>query len=209
MAKERITEKAHELFMRYGVRSVSMDDIAAQLGMSKKTLYQYYTDKEELVDAVLSLFLENNRKQCIDGRERAENAIHEVFQAFDMMQEMFSNMNPSMVFELEKYHTAVYKKIQHHKYVFLYQVLKQNLEKGIKEELYRPEINVDILTRFRIESMMLAFNSEVFPTNRTQLISIQEEILEHFIYGLATPKGQKLIQKYKQQRKNLINEAKI
>jgi hypothetical protein len=93
--------------------------------------------------------------------------------------------------------------------VFLYQVLKQNLERGIKEELYRPEINVDILTRFRIESMMLAFNSEVFPTNRTHLISIQEDILEHFLYGLSTTKGQKLIQKYKQQRKNLINEAKI
>src|SRR5205809_6254047 len=83
MTKERITEKAHELFMRYGVRSVSMDDIAAQLGMSKKTLYQYYTDKEELVDAVLSSFLENNRKQCIDARQKAENALHEVFQAFD------------------------------------------------------------------------------------------------------------------------------
>jgi hypothetical protein len=93
--------------------------------------------------------------------------------------------------------------------VFLYQVLKQNLERGIKEELYRPEINVDILTRFRIESMMLAFNSEVFPTNRTHLINIQEEILEHFLYGLSTAKGQRLIQKYKQQRKNLINEAKI
>lgn len=209
MAKERILEKAHELFMRYGVRSVSMDDIAAQLGMSKKTLYQYYTDKEELVDAVLSSFLENNRKQCLDGRQKAENAIHEVFQAFDMMEEMFNNMNPSMVFELEKYHTSVYKKIQHHKYVFLYQVLKQNLERGIKEELYRPEINVDILTRFRIESMMLAFNSEVFPTNRTHLISIQEEILEHFLFGIATVKGQKLIQKYKQQRKNFINETRI
>ena len=85
MTKERITEKAHELFMRYGVRSVSMDDIAAQLGMSKKTLYQYYTDKEELVDAVLSSFLENNRKQCLEGRQKAENALHEVFQAFDMM----------------------------------------------------------------------------------------------------------------------------
>jgi hypothetical protein len=100
-----------------------------------------------LVDAVLSSFLENNRKQCIDGRQNAENAIHEVFKAFDMMEEMFNNMNPSMVFELEKYHPPIYKKIQHHKYVFLYQVLKQNLERGIKEELYRPEINVDILTR--------------------------------------------------------------
>ncbi|HEV8283935.1 MAG TPA: TetR/AcrR family transcriptional regulator [Chitinophagaceae bacterium] len=207
MAKERILKKAHELFMRYGVRSVSMDDIAAQLGMSKKTLYQYYTDKEELVDAVVSALLENNRKQCLSDRQKSENAIHEIFQAFDMIQEMFTNMNPSIVFDLEKYHPAVSKKIQHHKQVFMYQVIKQNLERGIKEELYRPEINVDVLTRFRIESMMLAFNSEIFPNNRIHLVAIQQEILEHFLYGLATAKGHKLIQKYKQQQ-NLTHEAK-
>ncbi|PWT89532.1 MAG: TetR/AcrR family transcriptional regulator [Acidobacteria bacterium] len=207
MTKERILEKAHELFMRYGVRSVSMDDIAAHLGMSKKTLYQYYTDKEELVDAVLSEVLEKNRSECMDYRQVAENAIHEVFQAFDMIQEMFSNMNPAIVFDLEKYHPEVFKKLEHHKRVFMYQVIGQNLERGIKEELYRDEINVDILTRFRIESMMLAFNSEIFPNNRTQLVLIQEEILEHFLYGLATVKGQKLIQKYKLQ-KNVTNGVK-
>ncbi len=195
--------------MRYGVHSVSMDDIAAQLGMSKKTLYQYYTDKEELVDVVLSALLENNRRQCLADRQKAENAIHEIFQAFDMMQEIFTNMNPSIVFDLEKYHPAVYKKFQQHKQIFLYQVIRQNLERGINEEVYRPEINVDVLTRFRIESMMLAFNSEIFPANRTQLVSIQEEILEHFLYGLSAIKGQKLIQKYKQQRKKILNnEAK-
>ena len=195
--------------MRYGVHSVSMDDIAAQLGMSKKTLYQYYTDKEELVDVVLSALLENNRRQCLADRQKAENAIHEIFQAFDMMQEIFTNMNPSIVFDLEKYHPAVYKKFQQHKQIFLYQVIRQNLERGINEEVYRPEINVDVLTRFRIESMMLAFNSEIFPANRTQLLSIQEEILEHFLYGLSAIKGQKLIQKYKQQRKKILNnEAK-
>jgi AcrR family transcriptional regulator len=194
--------------MRYGFRSVSMDDIAAQLGMSKKTLYQYYTDKEELVDAVLSALLETNRKECLENREKAENAVHEVFQAFEMMQEMFSNMNPSIVFDLEKYHPTVSKKLQQHKYVFLYQVIKQNLERGIREELYRSEINVEVLTRFRIESMMLAFNSEIFPTNRTQLVSIQEEILEHFLYGLSTAKGHKLIQKYKQLRKISTNDVK-
>jgi len=193
--------------MRYGVRSVSMDDIAAQLGMSKKTVYQYYTDKEELVDAVLSDILEKNRNECIVDKQNAENAIHEVFGAFDMMQEMFTNMNPSIVFDLEKYHPAVYKKLQHHKKVFMYQMLRQNLERGIMEELYRSEINVDTLTRFRIESLMLAFNSEIFPNNRTHLVSIQEEILEHFLYGLATTKGQKLIQKYKLQ-KNLTNGVK-
>lgn len=208
MAKERILQKAHELFMRYGVRSVSMDDIAAQLGMSKKTLYQFYTDKEELVDAVLSAFLENNRKHCVADRQKSENAIHELLLAFDMVQEMFTNMNPSIVFDLEKYHPAVSKKIQHHKNVFMYQVIKQNLERGIKEELYRTEIDVDVITRFRIESMMLPFNTDVFPNNRTHFVRIQEQILEHFLYGLSTPKGQKLIQKYKQQQKNLKNGVK-
>ena len=206
MIKERILLKAHELFMRYGVRSVSMDDIAAQLGMSKKTVYQYYTDKEELVDAVLSAVLEKNRAECFRDRESAENAVHEIFQAFDMVQDMFSNMNPSIVFDLEKYHPDVYKKVKHHKNVFMYEVIKQNMERGIKEEVYRPEIDVDVLTRFRIESMMLPFNSEIFPTNRTHLVEIQQEILEHFLYGLATAKGQKLIQRYKQ--KNLTNDVK-
>jgi AcrR family transcriptional regulator len=208
MAKERILQKAHELFMRYGVRSVSMDDISTQLGMSKKTLYQFYTDKEELVDAVLSIFLDNNRKQCVNDRQKADNAIHEVLLAFDMMQEMFTNMNPSIIFDLEKYHPSVSKKIQHHKQVFLYQVIRQNLERGIKEELYRPEINVDVLTRFRIESMMLAFNTELFPNNRTHFVTIQEQILEHFLYGVSTVKGHRLIQKYKQQQKNLNNGVK-
>jgi AcrR family transcriptional regulator len=199
-AKDRILQKAHELFMRYGIRSVSMDDMAAQLGMSKKTLYQYYSDKEELVDAVLTALLENNQKQCMAGRQNAENAIHEVFQAFEMIQQLFSNMNPAVVYDLEKHHAAVYKKVHQHKHVFMYDVIRQNIQRGIKEELYRPEIDVDILTRFRIESMMLPFNSEVFPTNRTNLVKIQHEILEHFIYGLATTKGQKIIQKYKSQR---------
>jgi len=207
MPKERILEKAHELFMRYGIRSVSMDDIAAQLGMSKKTLYHDYTDKEELVDAVLSTVLEKNRNECFEDKSSAENAIHEVFQAFEMTQEMFSNMNPAIVFDLEKYHPAVFKKLQNHKKVFLYQVIRENLERGIREGLYRPEMDVDTLTRFRIESMMLAFNSEIFPNNRTHLAMIQEEILEHFLYGLATVKGQRLIQKYKQQ-KNLIDGVK-
>src|SRR5262249_14131680 len=150
---------------------------------------------------------DKNRNQCVVDKQSAENAVHEIFQAFEMMQDMFSNMNPSIVFDLEKYHPAVYKKVQQHKKVFLYQMIRQNLERGINEELYRPEINVDILTRFRIESMMLAFNSEIFPGNRTQLVSIHEEILENFLYGLATIKGQKLIQKYKHQ-KNLAHGVK-
>jgi hypothetical protein len=84
-------------------------------------------------------------------------------------------------------------------------MIKNNIEWGVNEGLYRADIDIDILTRYRIQSIMLAFDPEVFPTNRTQLLHIEQQLLEHFLYGLATTKGEKLIQKYKKQRtKNAI-----
>ena len=198
--KERILLKAHELFNRYGIRSVSMDDIAAQLGMSKKTLYQYYTDKDELVNAVFDLALQSNKGQCLDSRTQRDNAIHEVFLSFDMIREMLVNMNPSLLFDLQKYHPTAFKKYLSFKNDFLYDMIRTNLEQGIAEELYRPEIDVEVLTRYRLYSVMLAFDPEVFPENKTNLLQIEEELTEHFLYGLATAKGQKMIQKYKNQR---------
>jgi len=202
-AKERILLKAHELFNRYGIRSVSMDDIAAQLGMSKKTLYQYYTDKDELVSAVFTSVMESNRLQCMQDHKQSENALHEIFMAYDMMQQMFANMNPSILYDMQKYHPATYKKYQEYKNGFLYQMLRSNIERGIKEELYRSDIDIDVLTRYRIYSIMLGFDTEVFPNNRTGLLHIEQQLLEIFLYGLATAKGQKLIQKYKQQRQKI------
>jgi len=198
--KDRILVKSHEQFNRFGIRSVSMDDIAAALGMSKKTLYQHFADKEELVSACFSQVMEQNRHQCLIDQKRAENPIHEVFLAFDMTQEMFSNMNPVVIHEMEKYHPVAYRKFQEFKYTFLYNVITNNLERGIKEELYRAEIDLDVTARFRIESVMLPFDGNVFPNNRTHLIHIEQQLFELFLYGIATTKGQKLIQKYKLQR---------
>ena len=198
--KDRILVKSHEQFNRFGIRSVSMDDIAAALGMSKKTLYQHFADKEELVSACFLQVMEHNRHQCLIDQKRAENPIHEIFLAFDMTQEMFANMNPIVIYEMEKYHPVAFKNFHEFKYGFLYKVIVDNLQRGIKEELYRADIDVDVIARYRIESVMLPFNAVAFPNNRTQLVHIEQQIFEHFIYGLATPKGQKLIQKYKLQR---------
>lgn len=198
--KDRILVKSHEQFNRFGIRSVSMDDIATALGMSKKTLYLHFADKEELVGACFSQVMEHNRHQCLEYQKKAENPIHEIFLAFDMTQEMFANMNPVVIYEMEKYHPSAYKKFQEFKYGFLYKVIADNLERGIREELYRPDVDVDVITRYRIESVMLPFNATIFPNNRTHLIHIEQQLFEHFLYGLATTKGQKLIQKYKTQR---------
>ena len=198
--KERILHRSHELFNKYGIRSVSMDDIANGLGMSKKTLYNYFADKEELVDACFSSVMEQSRCQCLNDQKQADNPIHEIFLAFDMTQEVFAEMNPSVLYDMQKYHPAAFKKFQEFKYGFLYNVITSNLKRGIQEELYRADIDVDVIARLRIESVMLPFNVEVFPSNRTHLIHIEQQLFDHFVYGLATAKGQKLIQKYKTQR---------
>jgi AcrR family transcriptional regulator len=199
-AKERILVKANELFNRYGIRSVSMDDIATHLSMSKKTLYQYYTDKDELVNAVFDIALTTNKSNCLECTKRGENAIHEIFLSFDIMEEMLKTMNPSVLFDMQKYHPSAFKKFDDFKNSFLYKIIKSNLDRGVKEELYRAEIDTDILSRYRLHSVLLSFNPEVFPTVKTNPVYIEQQLVECFMYGLATPKGYKLIQKYKSQR---------
>ena len=198
--KERIQQKADELFNKYGIRSVTMDEIATQLGMSKKTIYQYFADKDELVDAVIGEVIEFSREVCEKDKKEAPDAIAEIFLALDMLAKIFRNMNPFIMFDLERYHPRTYKRFVDHKDKYLYQTIRQNLERGIAEGLYRPEINVEIIARFRLESMMIMFNQDVFKGQNFTLFQLQAEILEHFLFGSASLKGYKLILKYKEER---------
>jgi TetR/AcrR family transcriptional regulator, cholesterol catabolism regulator len=198
--KERILIKAEELFMQYGIRSVSMDDIANNLGMSKKTLYQYFADKDELVDAVVDGHIKEIQKDCISCRNDATDAVHEIFITMERIMEEFSNMNPMLLYDMEKFHFKAYRRFKDHKDKFLAQVIRENIIWGIKDELYRPDINIDVMCKFRLESMMLPFNVSLFPPGKYNLATLSEIIIEHFIYGLATIKGHKLIQKYNEQR---------
>jgi AcrR family transcriptional regulator len=186
--------------MRYGIRSVSMDEIANHLGMSKKTIYQFFADKDALVESVIDIEISRTREDCTVHRQKSENPVHEIFLAVDMLQELLKSMNPSLMFDLEKYHARAFQKISEHKNRFLYDVIKSNLEKGIRDELYRPEINTDIMTRYRLATTFLLFNPELFSTGKYTLPQVMEEITDNFLYGLVTTKGLKLIQKYKQQR---------
>ena len=204
----RIKEKAHDLFMQFGLRSVSMDDIANNLGMSKKTIYQYFADKDELVQVVIQEKISNTQATCDGDRIKAVNAIHEVFLAMDMVVELFSTMNPSLLFDMQKYHPRAFLKFQKHKNDYIYNIIRENMQRGIKEELYRSEIKVDILSYYRLETMMLPFHSDFNGKLKYNLAEIEEEFIIHFLYGLATPKGDKLIQKYQQERKKVINDGK-
>ena len=207
--KDRISIKAEELFMQFGIRSVSMDDIANHLGMSKKTLYQYFADKDELVEAVVDGHINEVEGECVHCKEEAKDAIHEIFLTMEHIMAEFSNMNPMLLYDLEKFHFKAYQRFREYKDKFLLQVIRANLEWGIKDELYRPDINVDVLSKYRIESMMIPFNVAVFPPGKYNLATTSGLIIENFTYGLATIKGHKLIQKYNEQRKkNVYEETK-
>ena len=198
--KDRIKLATHDLVMQYGIRSVSMDDIAAHLGMSKKTIYQYFADKDELVASVVEDVIKFNQQCCINDRAVSKDAVHEIFLAMQMMQDMFENMNPSILYDLEKFHPGAFRLFQTHKYDFLFQVLKKNFERGVQEDLFRNDIEMDVVIKARLESMMLAFNQQVFPKNKYRLVNVETQLTEHYLFGIATLKGHKLILKYQQDR---------
>ncbi len=199
--KERIQQKARELFMRYGFRSVTMDEIAGQTGISKKTLYQFFEDKDALVEAVMRSELEYMQTQCRKQMQVAENAIEEIFLDMDAMEVVMDAMNPQIIFDLEKFYPRTFEKFKKHKNNFLLDVIKKNLERGIAEEVYRNDFDVDIIARFRLESAFIIFNPELFPHSKYSLLKVSTEIYHHYLHGIATAKGKKLIDKYILQRK--------
>ncbi len=186
--KERIKLQATELFMKYGIRSVSMDDIANHLGMSKKTIYQFYADKDELVDAVIEQEINHNEACCELDKGKSENAIHELFLAMDMVLEMFKTMNPSVLHDMQKYHPGAFLKFLKHKNDYLYNVIRENLVRGIKENLYRDDLNVNIVARYRVDSMLLSFDPEFQAKVKHSMGDIEQEIIYYTHTGLSTQK---------------------
>ena len=205
----RIKQKAHSLFWQYGLRSVSMDDIATSMGISKKTIYLHFADKDELVDAVVESEFKKNESICEHDKINSKNAIHEIFLAMDQVVEMFSSMNPSLVFDMHKYYPKAFQKFHTYKNDYLYNVIKDNIIRGINEEFYRAEIKIDIIANFRVESIMIPFNPEFFTKLKYSLAEIEEEFIIHFLFGIASPKGYKMILKYQQDRINKSKDGKI
>lgn len=208
--KERILSKAADLFMRYGIRSITMDEIAAQLGISKKTIYQFFTDKDDMVSAVIDVEIKKNETDCISYQQKSENAVHHIFVALESLEEMLKYMNPLMLYDLEKHHPRAFKNLKEYKYEFLYKITMENLQTGIKEELYRNDIQLDIVTKCRIESAFLVFNLDLFPHSKYNVTEVNYELAMLFLHGVVSEKGKKLIDKYNTERnKKISHEQKV
>ena len=200
----KILFKARDLMLQSGLRQVTMDDLAHQLGISKKTIYQYYKDKDDLVKAVVNLELKDHELTCKDCKSKAENAIHEMFLLMENMKAMTQTMNPNSMMELEKHFSSSFDMIKNHKDEFLFSLIKQNLKKGIEEGCYRKDLDIDIISKFRLETVFIPFNLHLFPLNKFNSIEVHTQLMEHFVYGLMTVKGHELMDKYKQLHKQAI-----
>ena len=187
---ERILEKAEELYFSLGFRRVTMDDIAVELGISKKTIYQHFEDKNALVEAVSKNFL--NKEKCREEEFSSSitDPIEEMIVATRIMREMITHINPVVFHDLQKYYPKAWSHYTEHKEHFK-QVVKQNLIKGIEQGFYRESINVEILSRLRIELIDVAFNTTIYPVKDFQLLDVQLAFIDHFIRGIVTDKGLK------------------
>ncbi len=194
--RKRILENAMVLFNKYGVRSVTMDDVAREVSMSKKTLYQYFTNKDGLVTAVSKFHMDIERAEFGGIAEQAINAIDELHQIAKCMRKNIQEMNPSLLFDLQKFHHDAWKEYLSFKDQFVRGNIEANLRRGIKEGYYRPEINVTILSTFRVEQVQMIFDQKIFPTEDFNFLEVQMHLFDHFVHGVLTEKGRKLYQEY-------------
>jgi TetR/AcrR family transcriptional regulator, cholesterol catabolism regulator len=201
--REKILKGAEELFLKYGVRSVSMDDIARHLSISKKTIYQYFVDKDEVVTQVTVGHIEQTKSGFDCLAPNSKNALDELMRIQFYLKKNMADIHPALLFDLKKYHSKAWNAWSEHKNKYIRESVVRNLKQGIEEGLYRSNLNPDILAALRIESIQWIHDGAILPSDKYKMVDVQLQMLDHFMYGLLTEKGRKLYEKYKQEPINL------
>jgi len=173
-----------------------MDDVARALSMSKKTLYQHFTNKDALVTETVSVHMKQEQDEFEEVQQKAKDAIEELYLLSKCMRDRVFKLNPSLLYDLQKYHAEAWKVFQEFKKEFLIGQIIHNLTRGIEEGSYRDNINPKILATLRIESVQLIFNDQIFPRAEFDFVDVQMQVFDHFVHGILSDKGRKLFQKY-------------
>lgn len=191
------------LFMKLGIKSLTMDDIARHMGISKKTLYQYVTDKNDLVIKGVSLMIEHEKQLLCSANELSATAIDELIGVTKCVSSEIGEMHPSVIFDLQKYHPDAWKLLENHKKAFIHNMMLENLKRGIKEGYYRENINPEIIANIYIGMVDNILNPEN-PINKNMSIDkMHTEIIRYHIKGIANDKG---LEYLKEALKNNVND---
>lgn len=193
----KILERCERLFMRYGIKSVTMDDVARELGVSKKTLYQHFENKEELVRKVTSNHFACQDKMVERVMRHSKSAIDEMFAIATWMNTMSQNLNPALLYDLRKYHQDSWQVFIEHRNFSVINSIKHNLKRGIKEGLYREELDVEIMARIYVARVEMFLDDEIFPYDKFPPQKTFNVFMDYHIRGIATSKGIKYLEKIK------------
>ncbi len=185
----KITADSLKVFMTYGIKSMTMDDIARQLRMSKKTLYQYVKDKNELVNKCLDFDCQSFVLMIDEVVSRGLNAIEENFEMSSRIIEEIKNIHPSIFYDLEKYYPEALMKMHNAHHEHAAKVMSNNLKKGIEEGFYRKDFDIPVMTRLWVSRLNAIFDPSMFPMEQFRLDVVYQEMFIHHIRGIASKKG--------------------
>lgn len=192
--QEKILQKAADMFLSYGFKSVTMDDIASELGISKKTIYKYFSNKVELVDASTILVQQTIDNAIKQIQEQNYNAIEENFTIKTVFKNMFKKAKTSPMFQLKKYYPKTYAKLMEAEICSFSDCVMNNLTKGIKNKLYRDTIDKEMVMKFYFTLVFGAYENEMFSHQMKDIIKTELKILEYHTRAIATPKGIQILE---------------
>jgi AcrR family transcriptional regulator len=194
---EKILSAAEELFSKYGIRSITMDDIAKELGMSKKTIYQYYKDKNEMVVKITERYMQEDETCMQDIENNSQNAVEAVLKMSDYFRQELSDVNPAMIYDIKKYHPEAWSLHQSYSKTRFIESFEKNYDWGVQDGLYRKDLNVRILAHLRLAEINLTFDESVFSNKEFNVIDVHITMTEHFLRGILTDKGFQKFNEYK------------
>ncbi len=192
--RERIIEQASTMFFKYGIRSITMDEIAESLGISKRTLYESFSNKEELLkDCLEAKHIESTTFRDVLMKEYPNDPLEIIHQHFRQVILTLNSLHPNFFNDLKKYHSRLWKKQIESKQDENMAFTRQMIEKGVKTDVFRKSADAEILSRMMHSMMEIMSTGDLFPETRFPRAEVAKQVMLCFIRGMATPKGLKII----------------
>ncbi len=193
LMKDKILQKAADMFLNLGFKSVTMDDIAREMGISKKTIYAHFPTKLKLVQAATFYVIDNINETISTICSRNYDPIEEIFTIKSMVHDQLKNEKSSPAYQLQKYYPKIFKQVKDKQFESVNVCIVENLKRGIEDGYYRSDINIDLITRFYYSGNMSLTNYELFPIEVYDISMLKDAFLEYHVRAVATEKGLKTL----------------
>jgi len=189
MEEKEILIKVGDLFFRFGIKSMTMDEIARQLGISKKTLYQFVENKNDLVVKVMQMKLKEEKECIYQLYNTGGNPIDELMEITQFVRTNMKEIHPSVLFDLKKYHADAWQLMSEHKETFIYSSIMHNLKEGVKGGLYRDNLVPEIIAKLYLGMVNVVIDKANFPDMDYSQAELHEQMIRYHIRGIASEKG--------------------